>query len=163
MTRIPDHDPNDRSRRERQVLRALDDAITVDEPLSDALVRRAQELYIWRTFDTELLELLVDSADGELVAMRDDRLQRFMAFGNDERGLHFECLAENGTFVVEGMVVPAGTYTVSAEGEGPDRSVESDELGSFRLTGVGIGPVRLTVRSADGAVTMATPTFTLEA
>jgi len=152
----PDH-------RARRVLRAFDHALEIDEPMPDGMVARAQDLYLWRAVDAELLELLVDSAADELVTVRDERLQRFMAFGNDERGVHFECTHVGDGFVLEGTVVPDGNYTVRADRPNSDVLAETDGHGSFRLARLDAGSTRLTIRAVDGETLMVTPWFMLQA
>ncbi len=148
--------------RARRVLRSFDHVLTIDEPLPPALVAAAQDLYVWRSVDAELLELLVDSAADELTTVRDERLQRFMAFGSDERGVHFECTLGDDGFVLEGLIVPAGGYVVRADRPNSDLVVESDELGSFRLSRLEAGSTRLTIRAIDGEMLMTTPWFMLQ-
>lgn len=148
--------------RARRVLRSFDDLLAVDEPLPAALLTTAQDLYVWRAFDAELLELLVDSAHDELATVRDERLQRFMAFGSDERGVHFECTADDDGFTLVGLVVPAGGYVVRADRPNSDIVVETDDLGAFRLTRLDAGSTRLTIRGIEGDSLMTTPWFMLQ-
>ena len=148
--------------RERRVLEALDEALEVEEPLPEHLVRQAEASYTWRTFDAELLELLVDSASDELAVVREQQLQRFMVFGAGERGVHFECswIAGSG-FELAGFVVPAGAYQVRAEQPPDELIVETDGSGQFRITGARAETTRLTIRTQPGAELMVTPWFVL--
>ncbi len=148
--------------RDRRVLAAFDHVFEVDEPLPDSLVAAAQELYVWRSVDAELLELLVDSAEQQLATVRDERLQRFIAFGNEERGVHFECILEHDGFTLSGLVVPAGEYVVRADRASSDVLSESDDAGSFEIRGLDAGSTRLTIRASDGETLMVTPWFMLQ-
>lgn len=150
------------SPRARRVLRAFDHAFEIDEPLPAASIAAAQASYVWRSIDAELLELLVDSAAEELAAVRDDHLQRFMAFGNDERGVHFECTPTADGFELQGTVVPEGAYTVRADRPNSDLLVETDQHGTFRLTRLDAGSTRLTIRAIEGDTLMVTPWFMLQ-
>ena len=130
--------------------------------MPEHLVRQAEASYTWRTFDAELLELLVDSASDELAVVREQQLQRFMVFGAGERGVHFECswIAGSG-FELAGFVVPAGAYQVRAEQPPDELIVETDGSGQFRITGARAETTRLTIRTQPGAELMVTPWFVL--
>jgi hypothetical protein len=154
-----DQEPSDR---ERRVLEALDEALEVEEPLPEHLVRQAEASYTWRTFDAELLELLVDSASDELAVVREQQLQRFMVFGAGERGVHFECSWIPGRgFELAGFVVPAGAYQVRAEQPPDELVVETDGSGQFRLAAARAETTRLTIRAQSGPELMVTPWFVL--
>jgi hypothetical protein len=152
----------EREVRERRVLQAFDEVFDIDEPLPPELVSRAQELYVWRDIDAELLDLLVDSTRDEMALVRDDSLQRYMAFGSPERGIQFECRWARDGFVIEGSVVPSGHYEVRVHRPSSDASASTDMFGSFAIEGIASGSTRLTVRSPDGEVFMMTPWFVLE-
>jgi len=159
----PDRPGRDRpADRERRVLAALDEALEIEEPLPEHLVCQAEASYTWRTFDAELLELLVDSASDELTVVREQQLQRFMVFGTGERGVHFECSwTPDAGFELTGFVVPAGAYQVRAE-QPPDELVaETDGSGQFRITGARAETTRLTIRAVPGDELMVTPWFVL--
>jgi hypothetical protein len=148
---------------ERRMLAAFDEVFEVEEPVPAHLVRLAQEFYTWREIDTEMLELLIDSSRDELLAVRAESLQRFMAFGSGDRGVHFECRQEGTGFVIEGSVVPSGVHEVRAHRTGSqDLIATTDSLGSFRVDGVALGRMRFTVHLAEGQ-TIQTPWFQLEA
>lgn len=150
---------------ERRMFATFDEVFDATEPVPAHLVQAAQDCYTWRTVDAELLELLVDSAETELALVRDDdRMQRFMAFGNDERGVHFECVPDAGgrLFELSGIVVPAGTFVVRVDRPGADIEVTSDDLGSFVVGPLDAGSIRLTIRTDDGDDMMVTPWFMLQ-
>jgi hypothetical protein len=147
---------------ERRMLETFDQVLAWEESIPDHLVRLAQEFYTWRDVDSEMLELLVDSARDELVLVRSDSLQRFMAFGNNDRGVHFECQRQGSGFSVQGAVVPDGIHEVRAHRTGQDDVVTAtDSLGSFTFDGLDKGSMRFTIRLEDGQ-TIRTPWFTLE-
>lgn len=137
---------------ERRMLEAFDDVFLADEPISDELIALAQDCYTWRTVDAELLDLLIDSAiDGLAVVRDDDRLQRFIAFGDEDRGVHFECAAlDDDRFQLTGIVVPAGIYSVRVDRASADIETTTDDLGSFSLGPLVVGSIRLTIRPLDG-------------
>ncbi len=159
---------------ERRMLETFDHVFLDTEPIPDKLITLAQDCYTWRTVDAELLDLLIDSAETELAVVRDDDcLQRFMAFGDEERGVHFECTAlDHGQFQITGMIVPAGTYLVRADRASCDAEMTTDDLGSFSLGPLAVGSIRLTIRSLDsggslgdvagGDPLMVTPWFMLQ-
>ncbi len=166
-----DHDDIVPTPTERRMMAAFDAVFASEEPIPDDLVRVAQDLYTWRTVDAELLELLVDSAETELAVVRDDdRMQRFVAFGNDDHGVHFECTTQDGdTFLLTGIVVPAAVYAVRVDRPGADLETMTDDLGSFTVGPLDAGSIRLTIRAvdagqpaeADGGL-MVTPWFMLQ-
>ncbi len=146
------------------MLESFDEVFLVDEPIPDELITLAQDCYTWRTVDAELLDLLIDSAETELAVVRDDdRLQRFVAFGNDDHGVHFECSPGAGGLTIEGIVVPAGTYDVCVDRAGDDIETTTDELGAFRVGPLAPGSIRLTIKSvAEPIQAMVTPWFMLQ-
>lgn len=162
---IPFDDRLDRSPTEieRRLLDAFDDALEIDEPLPPHLVNAAQDYYTWRTVDAELLELLVDSAETELALVRsDDSLQRFIAFGDDDHGVNFECRLERDGFALAGSVAPPGSYEIHLDHGSADLEVTSDDLGGFEIRCVAPGSVRLTIRDvAASERLMVTPWFLL--
>ena len=168
---VDGHDPPVRPARTRgpdrpratQCLKALDEALEVEEPLPEHLVRQAEASYTWRTFDAELLELLVDSASDELAVVREQQLQRFMVFGAGERGVHFECSWIPGSgFELAGFVVPAGAYQVRAE-QPPDELTRSRPTDRASSASPVLAPetTRLTIRTQPGQELMVTPWFVL--
>lgn len=147
----------------RRVLDQFDQVFADDEPLPDDLVHIAQELYVWRDVDAEMLDLLVDSAQDDMVLTRAEPLQRFMAFGDDVHGVHLECVEDAGTFRLRGSVVPAGVYDVGAHPAGKDAiTTTTDELGGFDLGPLHSGSTRLSIVRRDHEP-MLTPWFRLEA
>ena len=155
---------------ERRMLTTFDEIFLVDEPIPDELITLAQDCYTWRTVDAELLDLLIDSAETELAVVRDDdRLQRFIAFGDEDRGVHFECVTlEGDVFQITGIMVPAGVYSVRVDRVGEDIEMITDDLGSFSLGPLASGSIRLTIRtiaateSAETEAVMVTPWFMLQ-
>ena len=158
-------DTNERgaTQTERRMLASFEDVFLAEEPIPDDLITLAQDCYTWRTVDAELLDLLIDSAETELAVVRDDdRLQRFVAFGNDEHGVHFECSPAPDGFTITGIIVPAGTYDVRVDRAGDGDETTTDELGAFIVGPLAPGSIRLTVTSVEApAHTMITPWFTL--
>lgn len=145
---------------ERRMLDAFDRVFDHEEPIPEHLIQVAQEFYTWRKVDTEVLELLMDSAADELVLTRSESLQRFMAFGSPDRGVHFECRRQGAGYLVEGAIVPCGVHEVRVHCSGPDVVKTTDSLGCFTVDGLGLGSMRFAVRLDDGQ-TMRTPWFDL--
>lgn len=147
---------------EKRMLATFDEVFEQDEPIPEYLVRLAQESYTWRDVDAEMLDLLIDSARDELVLVRAESLQRFMAFGSNDRGVHFECRRQGSGFSVHGSVVPEGIHEVRAHRSGQDDIIAStDTLGSFSFDRLEKGSMRFTIGLEDGQ-TMRTPWFALE-
>jgi hypothetical protein len=143
-------------------LQALVTELDRSDPLPDRLLRMAEGLYAWHNTDAELLELLVDSAAEALPLARSDSHPRVMAFGDDERGIHFECHHSDGTFTLRGAVQPPGSQLVVAERIGGVHSTELDSFGLFELGPLAAGRIRLAVRTADGDDIVLTPWFVLQ-
>jgi hypothetical protein len=132
------------------------------DPLPDRLLHMAEGLYAWHNSDAELLELLVDSAVEALPLARSDPHPRVMAFGDDDRGIHFECHCTEGSFTLRGAVQPPGSQLVVAERIGGTQSTELDSFGLFELGPLEGGRIRLAVRTTEGADIVLTPWFVLQ-
>lgn len=147
--------------REDRVLDQLLRFLQETEPLDDRVVDAAVDAYVWRTVDAELLDLLVDSRDGELELVRDEEAARVMAFGRDDRGVHFECIPEAQGFVLEGAIQPPLAGIVVLQRPSETVSARMDALGTFRIGPVAPGTVRLVVNDGNGQPMMVTPWFVL--
>jgi len=143
-------------------LAALAVELDLADPLPEHLVTIAEDSYVWRNAEAELLELLVDSALEALPLSRAEPLPRVIAFGDGDRGIHFECQHASKGIVLRGALQPSGTHVVVAERVDATDSAESDPFGLFELGPIAPGRVRLIVRSLDGTDLMVTPWFVLE-
>lgn len=146
---------------ERRMLQAFDLVLEHEEAIPEHLIHAAQQFYTWREVDIEVLELLMDSANDEMVLTRAASLQRFMAFGSADRGVHFECRRHGSGYALEGAIVPAGNHEVRVQCTGPDVVTTTDSLGCFTVEGLGWGSMRFSIRFEDGQTTR-TPWFELE-
>jgi hypothetical protein len=122
------------------------------DPVPDDLVAFASASLTWRTFGTELAELLFDSAHDATVAVRaapapGARDRRMLSFGRGDHGVELEV---DGTRL-EGVVRPEGRYRVEVQTPGGTTSTVSDAGGMFAVDAEGEGPLRLAVFPGDGA------------
>jgi len=110
----------------------------------------AKAALTWRSLDSELAELIHDSAiDGHELVLRgshDDR--RVMSFANAEVRIDVEY--SNGQLV--GQVVPPVPAVIELyrDESQPAATTEADEFGAFVLTDVASGPLALACRADDG-------------
>jgi hypothetical protein len=148
---------------EEPELRALAVELDDSDPVPEALLSMATDLYAWRTAEAELLELLVDSAAEALPVIRSAPVPRVIAFGDGARGIHLECHSSGTTIVLKGAIQPAGEQTIVAERVGGVDTTRSDTFGLFELGPMSPGRIRLIVRSAEGTDLLVTPWFVLDA
>ncbi len=141
-----------------QVLQELAQAIAVADPAPAEVVAAAKASLTWRTIDAELAALTYDSL------LDDDRLATVRgAVTAGPRALTFELgdvvvdveVADSGVSrQLLGQVVADGVVAVVLERAGDRDGIDLavDDLGRFRATGVGAGPIRLRCRLADSEV-----------
>lgn len=127
------------------VARALDAA----DPVPEHVLEGARAAFTWRTIDTELAELVFDSAR-ELTGVRSEDTNRQVTF--KAPGVEIEVMVvENGTRRLIGQLVPPSETTVELVGADAVYSASTDALGRFVFDELAPGPVRLFVLGADGA------------
>ena len=143
---------------DEQLLEELAHAVAVADAAPAEVVAAAKASLTWRTIDAELASLTYDSL------LDDDRLATVRgAVTAGPRALTFEL----GDVVVDvevsdsgasrqllGQVVADGVVAVVLERAGDRDGLELpvDDLGRFRATGIGPGPVRLRCRLAGHEV-----------
>ena len=134
-------------------LRRVLDIVDGEAPDSTQLARAALS---WRSLDSELAEMIHDSAvDGHDLLVRDTNDgHRVMSFANDEVRIDVEF---SGSQLV-GQIVPPTPAIIELyrEGSQPADSTTADEFGAFVLTDVDPGPLSLVCRSEDGRVSIRT-------
>lgn len=128
-------------------LRRVLDLVEGVPPNSTELARAALG---WRSLDSELAELIHDSAidSNELVVRGSDDERRFMSFANDQVRIDIEF--SGGQLV--GQVVPPMPAVIELyrDESQPVATTAADEFGAFVLTEVASGPLALVCRAADG-------------
>jgi hypothetical protein len=137
-----------------QILQTLGEALAVDDAVPAEVLVAAQASFTWRTIDADLAALTYDSL------LDDDRLATVRgAISTGPRALTFEFgdvvvdieVADTGSSrQLLGQVVADGVEAVVVEQPGaPAGTVLAvDDLGRFRATGIGPGPIRLRCRLA---------------
>lgn len=126
------------------------------------VLEAARGAFAWRDLDAELAELVLDSrlTDAGVRSADGPRLLTFEA-----PGLTVEVevgVTATGRNLV-GQLVPPGPAAVTVRCNGPDRTVDADDLGRFSAAGVPAGPVSLLCRrtSDEGAPALATSWVTI--
>ena len=131
-----------------ELLDLLGRALRAAEPVPDHVQDGARAAWTWRTIDAELAELVFDSA-AELTGVRSEDQARQVTF--QAPGVEIEVMViDDAVRRIVGQLIPPAEHTV--ELHGADRVLETttDHLGRFSFDEVLAGPVRLTVRGADG-------------
>jgi hypothetical protein len=126
----------------------LGQALAVADPVPEHVLEGARGAYTWRTIDTELAELVFDSAR-ELSGVRSEEANRQVTFRAP--GVEIEVMViENGTRRLVGQLVPPSVTTVELVGGDVVLTAETDHLGRFTFDELDPGPVRLVVIGPDG-------------
>jgi hypothetical protein len=132
-----------------ELLAELRLAVAEADLVTDKQRTAARAAFTWRTVDTELAELLHDSAL-EAVAVRGDDSARTLSFASGPLTLEVE--VEGDTIL--GQVVGAAVESVLVQRSiSDDRPLDVDPSGFFRLEGVGPGPVRFVVQAGGWTLT----------
>lgn len=138
-----------------QVVQELAQAVAAADPAPADVVAAAKASLTWRTIDAELAALTYDSLldDDQLATVRGGVTAgpRALTFELGEVVVDVE-VADSGASrqlrQLLGQVVADGVVAVVLERAGDPVGVELavDDLGRFRATGVGAGPIRLRCR-----------------
>ncbi len=133
----------------------LAQALQRTDPVPVRVLDGARAAFTWRTIDTELAELVFDSAR-ELSGVRaGDDANRQVTFRAP--GVEIEVMViDEGRRRLVGQLVPPSAATVELVGGDMVRSVLTDRLGRFAFDDLAPGPVRLAVLGADGGSTVQT-------
>lgn len=135
-----------------ELMRALGEALAETDAVTDRRRVAAQAAYSWRTIDTELMELLHDSAleAGAAVRSTGEATERVLSFGTGELSLELELRGD----VVLGQVVPGQPGSVDLQRvDGETTTVQTDGSGFFRLDDLGPGLMRFVVTTGGRTLT----------
>ena len=134
-----------------ELMAALAEAVAEAEAVTDRAREAARGAFTWRTVDSELLELLHDSAVEEGAAVRAGRRRaRTLSFASGMLGLEVEVDGEHVRGQVIGDIVPT---VVLQRTDAPDRAVPVGPAGFFKISDVPAGPVRFVARAAEWSLT----------
>ncbi len=134
-----------------ELMAALGEAVAEADAVTDSAREAARAAFTWRTVDTELLELLHDSALEEGAAVRSGgRHARTLSFVSGMLGLEVEVDGEHVRGQVIGDIVPT---VVLQRTDAPDRAVHVGPAGYFRISDVPPGPVRFVARATNWSLT----------
>jgi hypothetical protein len=136
-----------------ELMAALAEAVAEADAVSDRRREAARAAFTWRSVDSELMELLHDSALEAGAAVRGaGDPGRLLSFGRGSLTVELEV----GAGALTGQVLPAQAATVVLQRTGAeDRAVAADGAGFFRIDEVGSGPVRLVVTTDEATLTTA--------
>jgi hypothetical protein len=130
-------------------------AALLEEPVAESVIRAAQAAFTWRTVDSELELLSLDSSEaltaGALV--RGDRPgeQRTFAFHGERLSVEIDI---DGGGIVGQLTPPQPGQVTLVSAEGPQATAQADEVGCFTFPPPTPGPLRLDCRlGADHFVT----------
>ncbi len=139
------HEPDDR------LLAELAAALDAVDPIPERFIEAAKASFTWRTIDTELAELVFDSAEAGLVGVRGVDGTRQVTF--QAPGFEIEvAIISDGARRLVGQVVPAHPGRVELCYGDDSKTTEADSLGRFSFDDVPLGPIRLKLELEDGAV-----------
>jgi hypothetical protein len=126
-------------------------AAEVDGP-PELVAESARAAFTTRRLDDELAELLHDSQLAESAAVRSDPAgPRMLSFDSGDVSLELQLEDVRGRLVLRGVAVGAvGDAEVETTTAG-SHSAAIDEQGWFRIEGLPVEPLRVRVRTAEGA------------
>lgn len=131
-----------------ELLAALGSVLDAADPVPESVLEGARAAFTWRTIDTELAEIVFDTAS-ELAGVRGEDVNRQVTF--EAPGVEIEVMVvENGSRRIVGQLVPPVERMVELVGSDSVQSVDTDRLGRFDFDDIAPGPVRLVVRGTDG-------------
>jgi hypothetical protein len=103
------------------------------DPVPEALVEAARQAFNWRTFDTELAELLLDSAEW-MSAARADQGPRLATFALGGLKVDLEITDEGPRRHLLGQLVPPLSGEIDVRQTVGVVTVEADGTGRFELS-----------------------------
>lgn len=131
-----------------ELLELLGQALRVADPVPEHVLTAARAAWTWRTIDQELAELVFDSAT-ELAGVRSEDTARQLTFRAP--GVEIEVMVvDAASRRIVGQLVPPQEASVRIAGDAGEQTHDTDRLGRFAFDDVPPGPVRLSVRAADG-------------
>lgn len=115
----------------------------------------AKAAFDWRTLDTELAELVYDSALAPAQAgVRSDSASRLLSFESADLSVEIEVVQEGSTRRLVGQVAPPQLVHVRVVGTTGERlAFDSDELGRFSIADLPAGPVSFLCQPGQGTPT----------
>jgi len=119
-----------------QLFEELRRAADLVDPVPERLLASADVALTFRTFETELAELVFDSTGREAgAAVRGAAAPRVLSFHAAGRGIELEVLASSGSLELVGQLQPPGAADIEVIGPaGVAGNVTADELGRFATT-----------------------------
>lgn len=121
---------------------ALSRALDMSDPVPESVTMFAKAAIEWRTLDTELAELVFDSAMDEVVGVRSESGTRQLTFRAPGVEIEVAILAEGRRRIV-GQLVPPQEAAVELRFGAESHRTMSDSLGRFTFDGVPAGPISL--------------------
>lgn len=135
---------------EEALLEELQEALAEADAVPADVLNVAKASYTWRTMDTELAELVFDSAVDEMAGIRGDAAAaRQLSF--QSKDLEIEIMVHDGE--ITGQLVPVHEATVELFAGGSTRQADVDEFGSFVFRDVPRGHVRLSCEIGEASIT----------
>lgn len=132
-----------------RLIELLGRALREADPVPEHVLEGARAAFTWRTIDTELAELVFDSAR-ELAGARADEASRQITF--QAPGVEIEVMViDDGMRRLVGQLVPPSMKRIELVGADSVHSTDTDRLGRFSFDELAPGPVRLVVLGEDGA------------
>lgn len=130
------------------LLALLGRALAASDPVPDRVTDAAKAAYTWRTIDTELAELVYDSAR-DLAGVRSEDLDRQLTF--QAPGVEIEVMmVDPDARRVVGQLIPPAEMQIELVAGDEVTAVTSDRLGRFSFDDLAPGPVRLVVLGLEG-------------
>jgi hypothetical protein len=119
------------------------------DPIPPRLLRSATDLFSWRTVDAELAQLVFDSADTKAAALvRGSGQPRMLTFQASDLSIELELSGYEPERRIAGRLVPAQPAEVEIRHGALQRTVTTDDFGSFNIISPGSGPVSIRCRRA---------------
>lgn len=146
------HDPADADDR---LLRRLREIANRCDPVPPSVRAAARSAFTWRTVDAELALLAYDSALEHSVGagVRGPVTARVLTFETPDISIELEVGGEAENLRVLGQVAPGQLTEIELHQAGAVRSVSTDALGRFSVSGLRRGPLQLRCRP-DGATSI---------
>ena len=124
------------------------------DPVPPAVIAAAKASFTWRTIDSELAELVTDSADllsaGSGAGVRGETAPRLLTFEAAGVIVEVEVAESAGSRHLVGQLVPMSAAEVVVRWNTGSTSTTADDLGRFAVSDVPAGLVSLAVqRPAD--------------
>lgn len=127
--------------RDLALLGELREVLGEADPTPAGVLTAAQASFTWRTVDTELAELVDDSALAPTVGIRSSGGPRLLTFEAPTLTVVVEVSAVGEARKLVGQLVEPGAARVEVRHQGGSTEVVADDLGRFTLDQVPAGPV----------------------